>query len=267
VREGATHGSPRVYADLRRRRVCGRLMLAATLSGCEKRDKDKTRIRVQGRPRPRRSGRRQLTAEAPNQLWRSDISPDMRGETLPRLGHRLVQPQGRRRLDARLYAGQARHRGARDGGYPPPTNGRTRPALRPGLPPRLARVRLALPAGRDRPVDRLQGRLLRHSQPGARGYERDGSAAARRWQGRRTVREPLRRDRSRLLRRTGRVRGAPAKGSDQVKSLSLPRPRRGTRPGRARGRAGARRAGADGRMKVKSLDALGLLCQSAGGCG
>jgi putative transposase len=79
ARSRETYGSPRVHAELRRqgvrvgRKRAERLMRVAGLSGSHRRRKGKTTIRVQGVRVADDLVDRNFVAEAPNQLWMSDI--------------------------------------------------------------------------------------------------------------------------------------------------------------------------------------------------
>jgi putative transposase len=79
TRSRETYGSPRVHAELRRqglrvgRKRAERLMRIAGLSGSHRRRKGKTTIRVQGVRVADDLVDRNFVAEAPNQLWMSDI--------------------------------------------------------------------------------------------------------------------------------------------------------------------------------------------------
>ena len=192
---------PRVHADLRRegvrvgRKRVERLMRAAELSGSHGRRKGKTTIRVQGVRVADDLVDRDFTATVPDQLWMSDIKddPDLGGQALPRLGARLLLTARRRLVDARPHACRARRRGVGDGAQPPPAAGRTDRPFRSGLAVRLAGVRPALPAGRDRPVDGLEGRLLtttpsaRASTPRSRRTCSAGARSRRRQEARTAV--------------------------------------------------------------------------------
>jgi putative transposase len=78
-RSRQTYGSPRVHAELRRqgvrvgRKRAERLMRIAGLSGSHRRRKGKTTLRVQGVRVADDLVDRDFVAEAPNQLWMSDI--------------------------------------------------------------------------------------------------------------------------------------------------------------------------------------------------
>jgi putative transposase len=75
-----TYGAPRVHAELRRqgvpvgRKRVERLMRAGDLSGLHRRRKGKTTIRVQGVRVADDLVDRDFSAQAPNQLWMSDIT-------------------------------------------------------------------------------------------------------------------------------------------------------------------------------------------------
>jgi len=78
-RSRETYGSPRVHAELRRqgirigRKRAERLMRVAELSGCRRRRKGKTTIRVQGVRVASDLVDRKFVATAPDRLWMSDI--------------------------------------------------------------------------------------------------------------------------------------------------------------------------------------------------
>ena len=134
-------------------------MRAAGLSGYVKRRKFRTTFGVPGRQGRRRPGRARLqpAGAEPAVGLGHQVRLDLGGHALSGLGDRLLQPQGRRLVDARRHAGRARRRRGGDGDRAPAAGRGAGPSLRPGVAIRRADLRADAAQGRDRAVDGLEG--------------------------------------------------------------------------------------------------------------
>jgi putative transposase len=116
-RSRETYGSPRVHAELRRRGVrvgrkrAERLMRTAGLSGCQRRRKGKTTIRVQGVRVASDLVERDFNPTAPDRLWCADIKeiPTWEGKlylasVLDRFSRKVVGWSMRADMQAELVA-------------------------------------------------------------------------------------------------------------------------------------------------------------------
>jgi putative transposase len=163
------YGSPRIHADLRlrygirvgRKRV-ERLMREAAISGLVRRKRGRTTISVPGVRVADDLVERLFSPTAPNLLWIADVTYLRTWEGWLYLA--AVQDAYSRRIVGWSMADhmrRARRRRAADGDHAATPGSRPDPSQRSRCPIRLARVRPGRRRRRHRPLDGLQGRLLR----------------------------------------------------------------------------------------------------------